>query len=172
MRALGILLLVVGCMADVDGSEGRTDKPEQGSGMESGGGTAITISQYTDWLARIYCDQSFQCMSSFPPDLGYTFESQWGATLPECTSRLVMGWNPPLIETEIAKGRIMYDGEAAVSCLEGVTTVACDQYWTRGIDWAESCYHVMVGTVPVGGLCETSYSCTSSNCDVMMHMCI
>lgn len=173
MRALGILVLVAGCTADVAGIEGESRSPEQGSGGQgSGNTTSITLSQYFDRIAQVYCDQAFQCMSTFPPDLGYTFDAQWGTSIPECTAKLVTGWDPALVETEIAKGRIEYNGQAAVSCLEGVTFAACDTYWTRGIDWAESCYHVVVGTVPLGGVCDSFYSCESYSCDATTHTCI
>jgi hypothetical protein len=172
MRRLLAFAMLVGCPAEVPGIGGR-DKPdtEEDKGEEPGA-TSITLSKYFDEIASIHCEQAFQCMSSFPPDRGYTFEAQWGASLPACTAQLLAAWNPAQVETEIAKGRITYDGTAAVSCLEGVTFAACDDYWVRGIEWAESCYHVVVGTVAAGGACENNYSCTSFMCDATTHVCM
>jgi hypothetical protein len=132
----------------------------------------VTPTGYLESIAQIYCDQSFQCRTSFPTDLGYTFEAQWGTSISECTAGLLDAWAPVSIETEIAKGRVVFDGAAAVDCLNGVTFAACPEYWNRGIEWAESCYHVMVGRVPSGGACELDYACVSGGCDAVAHTCL
>ena len=165
-------MLVAACTADVAGIEGRQGEVEEETGSGGPNQTSITLSTYFDKIAKVYCDQAFSCRATFPTNLGYTFEAQWGNNHGECISRLVTAWNPALVETEIAKGRVTYDGTAAVSCLEGVTLGACGDYWTNGIDWAESCYHVVVGTVQVGGLCDSNYSCTSYACDATTHTCL
>ncbi len=174
MRLLGIVLLV-GCTADVPGTQGRHEDPGTGSGDTGGGGggeqTSITLSQYFDKIAAVYCEQAWGCRDTFPPDAGYTFESAWGTSIESCEQALVASWNPAQVETEIAKGRITYDGTAAVSCLQGVTFAACPEYWQRGIEWAESCYHVVVGLVPLGGTCENDYSCETFYCDPPTHTC-
>jgi hypothetical protein len=152
--------------------EGRHDE-QMGSGSGSGGGgeqTSMTLSKYFDEIAGVHCQQAFSCMASFPPDRG-AFADTWGATEPVCESNLITAWNPKQVETEIAKGRIMYDGEAAVSCLSGVAFAACPDYWNRGIEWAESCYHVIVPLVQIGGACDNNYSCTTYVCDSVAHTC-
>jgi hypothetical protein len=161
--------MLVGCTADVPGIEGREDMPEMGSGSGTGP-TTMTLSQYFDKIAQVHCEQAFACRASYPPDRG-AFETTWGASVTACEADLVAAWNPAQVETEIAKGRITYDGSAASSCLEGVTFAACPDYWNRGIEWAESCYHVVVGTVSVGGACENNYSCTTYYCDLYDHTC-
>jgi hypothetical protein len=174
MRILLATALLVGCTADVAGIEGR-DKPDDGSGSggDKPGSTSITLSKYFDEIAAIHCQQAFMCRSSFPAaERGYAFEDEWRNTPAECEQMLIEGWNPVQVETEIAKGRITYDGTAAVSCLEGVTFAACPDYWNRGIEWAESCYHVVVGMVEAGGACENDYSCTSFNCDPTSKVCL
>jgi hypothetical protein len=171
MRALGILVLL-GCTADVAGIEGRENEPMGGGSGQGSSDTSLTLSQYFDEIAQVHCDQAFLCRESFPPDLGYTFEDQWGASVRDCTQGLVEAWDPALVETEIAKGRIKYDGAAAASCLSGVTFAACPAYWERGIEWAESCYSVVVGMVPTGGVCDSSYSCTSYSCDPTTNRCL
>jgi len=166
------LALLVGCVADVAGIKGHDDEPEAGSG--SGGGsqqTTMTLSKYFDEIAAVHCEQAFSCRDAYPADRG-AFETTWGATVPECEASLIRGWNPAQVETEVAKGRIIYDGSAAVSCLQGVTFAACPDYWNRGIEWAESCYHVIVGTVQVGGACDNNYSCTTFSCDSVSHTCL
>ncbi|HEY5921901.1 MAG TPA: hypothetical protein VIV11_09540 [Kofleriaceae bacterium] len=171
MRILGIALLI-GCTAEVPGMEGREADPETGSdGKGSGGGqSSMTLSKYFDEIAAVHCEQAFGCRAAYPPENG-AFETTWGASVAACEANLIAGWDPAAVETEIAKGRITYDGSAAVSCLQGVTFAACPDYWNRGIEWAESCYHVIVGTVQTGGACEHYYSCTSYACDSITHTC-
>lgn len=173
MRRLGVLvMLAAGCTADVAGIEGR-DKPDKESDdkTEQPGQTTLTLSEYFDEIAGIHCEQAFMCRAAFPPDAGYTFESAWGNSVTECEQLLIAGWDPAEVETEIAKGRITYDGTAAVTCLEGVTFAACTEYWSRGIEWAESCYHVVVGQVPVGGACANDYACTTFYCEQTTYTC-
>jgi hypothetical protein len=169
MRIL-LAILFVGCTATAPGREGREQDPVPGTGSGSGGAMQMTLSQYFDEIAAIHCQQAFNCKASYPIDRG-AFEATWMASVPECEAMLVNAWNPKQVETEIAKGRITYDPNAAVSCLQGVTFAACPDYWNRGIEWAEACYHVVVAQVNVGGACENNYSCTTYNCDPALHTC-
>lgn len=171
MRLVGVVMLV-GCTAQVAGVEGPSADPKSDSGETSSGGTTtMTLSRYFDEIAEIHCMQAFSCRASFPPERGYPFEDEWGTSVRECVGLLIAAWNPAQVETEIAKGRITYDGAAAVSCLSGVAFAACPVYWQVGIDWAESCYHVVVGLVRAGGECENDYSCTSFVCNTTRHLC-
>ena len=106
-----------------------------------------------------------------PPDRGYTFQAQWGADQNACVQQLLAAWDPAAIESEIAKGFATYDG-AAASSLNGVTFGTCSEYWTNGIHWADACYHVIVGSVPTGGVCDIGYACQSGSCDMVAHTCI
>lgn len=174
MRTLmGMLLVTAACVADVSGvnqeSQDGEEATETGTASDE---TALTPTGYLEKIAGIYCEESFTCRASFPPDRGYTFEAQWGNSEPECRQRLLDGWNPALIETEIAKARVTFDGGAARACLDGVAFGSCPDYWTNGIQWAEACYRVLVGSVAKGGQCDTDYSCASFNCDEMLHQCL
>jgi hypothetical protein len=164
-------LVMPGCTADVAGSEGRQGSGDMGSGSGGSSEQTLTLSQYFDKIAAVHCQQAFSCRDSFPPEQG-VFEDTWGTSVVQCEADLIAAWDPKQVETEIAKGRITYDGAAAVTCLAGVTFAACPDYWQRGIEWAESCYHVVVGMVPVGGECQNLYSCASFNCDTTSHTCI
>jgi hypothetical protein len=170
MRILAAIVFV-GCTATVPGMEGREQNAMPGSGSGSGGEMQLSLSQYFDEIAAIHCEQAFSCKDSYPTDRG-PFEQTWTASVPECEAMLINAWNPKQVETEIAKGRITYDANAAVSCLQGVTFAqSCSDYWVRGIEWAEACYHVVVGSVQSGGACDNNYSCTSFACDQTLHTC-
>jgi hypothetical protein len=169
---LGIPLLATACVADVSGTHpSQQNGSGSGSSMTDEESTATPVG-YLKRIASIHCTQAFMCRDSFPPDLGYTFEEEWSNTEPACEADLLAAWNTNLIEDEIAKGRAAYDGAAAASCLDGVTFGACPDYWSRGIEWAEACYHVIVGNVPTGGSCESEYSCVSYTCDAATRTCM
>jgi len=173
MRTLGLLLLVVGCTADVTITTPRPEIPV-GEGDGSGGSgeqTSITPTSYLEQIAKIQCDQAYHCRDSFPADAGYVFEDVWSTSPEACVQSLLAQWQPMQIETEIAKDRIRFDGAAALACLSGVTFAACTDYWSRGIEWAEPCYHVVIGMVPNGGTCEIDYDCKSYYCDTIDHRC-
>jgi hypothetical protein len=169
---MGTLLVMTACVADVGGVHQESQDGEDGNGKGSASDPTTTPTGYLEKIAGIYCEESFTCRASFPPDRGYTFEAQWGNTDAECRQKLITAWNPPEIEREIAKGRVTYDSGAARSCLDGVTFGSCPDYWSRGIEWAEACYHVLVGSVPSGGQCDIDYSCASFACDKTLHQCM
>jgi hypothetical protein len=172
MRLVGLFVLVAACVADVGGtSQTSEDEPNNGSGSGGTEQTTITPLGYLEEIARIHCEQAFACRASFPADLGYTFEAQWGTSATQCQADLLLAWSASAIESEIAKGRAEFDGAAARDCLAGVAFGACTEYWMRGIEWAESCYHVIVGKVGSGGACDMDYACTSSWCDLTTHTC-
>ena len=52
MRALGIVLLVVACTADVAGIEGRQGEVEEDTGGGGPNQTSITLSAYFDNIAN------------------------------------------------------------------------------------------------------------------------
>jgi hypothetical protein len=176
MRVLGLLMLacLVACVAEVSGTQHQESQEENPTPGGSGNAddTTTTPTGYLRQIAGIYCTESFTCRGDFPPDRGYTFEAQWGTSEDECVDRLLTGWNPAAIETEIAKGRAKYDGSAGIACLNGVTFGTCADYWTTGIHWAEACYHVISGVVPAGGACENMYACVSQSCDATTHTCL
>jgi hypothetical protein len=178
MRILGIMLLTLvgagACVADVTGThqESKQEEAPAGGGGQNSDDTTTTPTGYLKQIAEIYCGESFTCRAEFPTDRGYPFEAQWGSSNEECVQRLLTSWDPAAIETEIAKGRAMYDGAAGITCLEGVTFGTCADYWASGIHWAESCYHVIIGLIPAGGACDNLYACSSQSCDVASHTCL
>jgi hypothetical protein len=181
VRLVGILMLVGGCVADV-GDPAPPSNPippgggQQGQGSdedngESGSQSEVSATDYLTEIAMIQCEQAFSCRATYPNDAA-AFEASWKTSVAACVANLQIAWGSNQIETEIAKGRIDFDGTAAVSCLGGVAFGSCDTHWTSGIQWAPSCYSVMNGNVQVGGNCDSLYSCTSYNCDLVEQRCI
>jgi hypothetical protein len=178
MRLVAVMLLA-GCVADVSGIELPPPNPIPPAGSEGedaeeegpGSQTQVTATGYLTQIAMIHCEQAFSCRSTYPNDAA-TFEATWKTSVTECVTNLQVAWGAGVLETEMAKGRIQYDGTAAVDCLGGVAFAACDTHWTDGIQWAQSCYSVMVGNVPTGGNCESLYSCQSFSCDTTAHVCL
>lgn len=173
---VGIAVLA-GCVADVPdrapppnpvppGEDPGTDQEQ-----DQGNQTNVTATGYLTQIAMIHCEMAFSCRATYPNDSA-TFLAVWQASVDACVANLQAAWGSNQIEAEIAKGRIDFDGTAAVQCLAGVAFGACTTHWIDGIQWAESCYNVMVGNVPVGGSCDSLYACQSSDCDLTQHVCI
>ena len=178
MKWVAVLVLVSACVADVGTDHVPPQNPippsgeDLGSGSGAGGSqTELTATGYLTEIAMIYCDQAFACRATYPFDSA-TVEASWAGSVSACVARLQTGWGSDQIELEIAKGRIDFDGTAAVDCLGGVAFGACDKQWTDGIQWAESCYHVMNGNVQPGGSCDSVYACASGTCDLTQHVCM
>lgn len=175
--ALGIVAAATGgCMVGPaeppSGSDVAADEPDDETGSGSGDSqSSISPTGYLERIAHIHCQQAFGCRSNYP-DGEMVFESTWGTTVPACTAQLLGAWDPAAIETEIAKGRIMFDGTAAIACLGAVAFGTCDEHWERGIQWAEPCYHVLVGTVVTGETCISDYACASRTCDLAERRCL
>ncbi|NVB83173.1 MAG: hypothetical protein HOV81_32675 [Kofleriaceae bacterium] len=169
---LGLSVVLAACVADVAGTHQSQQNGEGSGSQTTDDESTATPMGYLKRIASIHCTQAFMCRDSFPPDLGYTFEAQWTNSEPECEAMLLDAWNTETLESEIAKGRAVYDGSAAASCLEGVTFGACPDYWMRGIEWADACYSVIIGKVPTGGSCQSLYSCESFSCDEPTQTCL
>lgn len=175
MKWLGLLVLV-GCVADVPGGKLPPPNPIPPSDPAedeepAGSQTQVTATGYLTEIATIHCEQAFGCRATYPNDAA-TFEASWTTSAPECVAMLHEAWATGSIESEIAKGRIDFDGMAAVDCLGGIAFPACDMYWTTGIQWAESCYSVMTGNVAIGDSCDSRYACESYDCDLTTRRCI
>jgi len=176
LRLVGIVVLVAGCVPDVGNDPVPPPNPippgaeGEGSGDPSSQ-TQVTATGYLTQIAMIQCEQAFSCRATYPSD-GVTFQDTWSTSVAACVAMLQAAWGTNLIESEIAKGRIEFDGTAAIDCLAGVAFGSCDTQWTSGIQWADSCYDVMNGNVTVGGSCDSVYACSSYNCDAVQHQCI
>jgi hypothetical protein len=160
-----------GCVADVAGSSLIAPEEEQDGARSNDGQSSITPTRYLEEIAKIQCEQAYGCRETYPFD-DTSFERIWSTSVTACTTTLLDGWNTSSIEIEIAKGQIEFDGTAAVACLGGVAFGSCSEHWQRGIQWAEACYHVLVGNVPAGGTCESSYACLSYQCDLATRRCL
>ena len=177
--ALGMLVLA-GCVGEAPPDLPPPPNPtppsgERGSGSGGSGDpnnqSTVTATGYLTQIAMHHCQQAFDCRATYPNDAA-TFEATWTTSVSDCVAMLLDAWGGNTIEEEIAKGRIDYDGGAAVDCLAGIAFSACDMHWTNGIQWAESCYSVMVGNVETGGSCESLYACQSYSCDSATRRCL
>lgn len=178
MRCALLLALTLGCgvqLGDPPPTEsptptgGKGDGPGSGSGSNTGGtGGApapITATKYCDGLASDDCTEAFKCRSSFPANAGYSFVDVYGENLGDCQMRLVSDFQPDKIESEIALGRVGFDGEAAAECLQALSYGDCADYFQNGPHWDSPCYQMFTSKVASGGACALDMSCTSGSCD-------
>ena len=178
MRGIAGIVLLFGCVGEAPPEPPSPNPAPAGGTSASGSGqsnqdtqTAINATDYLTQIAMIQCQQAFNCRATYPSGSS-SFDAMWSTSVQTCVAMLQAEWGVNTLESEIAKGRIEFDGSAALDCLAGVAFDACDMHWTNGIEWAESCYSVMVGKVPTGGSCESLYSCESYVCDDVEHRCL
>jgi hypothetical protein len=173
-KLVGFLFGIAGCMGQAPeepvvpaSAQPADDEDKRDHGSQS----SVTPTMYLERIAAVHCEQAFMCRDSYPGETA-AFETTWSTSVPLCAVHLVAKWDANTIETEVAKGRIKFDGTAAVSCLDGVVFGSCAEHWALGIQWAKACYHVLVGTVATGGGCDTSYACVSNRCDLDARRCL
>lgn len=142
------------------------DDPGPGSGGGSGGGSILTPTQYLTKLAMTQCDQLFACRMTFPNG-DAAFVEAFGAAQAACYDYALDLFDPLVLEGEVSKARLGFDGAAAASCISGFGEPDCTTFWTHDWLWGAACYHVFAGAVPDGGACASSMSCATAGsvCD-------
>lgn len=140
--------------------------PGTGTGSGSGGGSILSPTQYLTKLAMTQCDQLFACRMTFPSG-DAAFVDAFGSAQPACYDYALGLFDPALVEGEVSKQRLSFDGAAAASCIAGFGEPDCTTFWTHDWLWGSACYHVFAGAVPDGGACAANMSCsqTGSVCD-------
>jgi len=144
---------------------GGGDDDGSGSGSDTGSNTPppppITVDMYLQQMVMTDCSEAFTCMASFPTTSGDTFAQDFGASVSDCVT-MESSFNPPaMVESEIAAGKITFDGAAAAACVAGITYSTCAAYWTDGGDYPAACDTAMVGTVADGGACVVDFDCSN-----------
>jgi hypothetical protein len=144
---------------------GGDDDDGSGSGSGSGSDTPppppITVDMFLQQMAMTDCTEAFACMASFPTDSGDTFAQDYGASVSDCVT-MENSFDPPAtVASEIAAGKIMFDGSAAAACAAGITYASCTEYWTDGGDYPAACDTALVGSVADGGACLIDFDCSN-----------
>ncbi len=129
-----------------------------GGGQDGG----MSIDDLARRLAEAECRQIRRCCDA---------QEQMGLPA-DCAGALA-----PILEEEadivdmragIAAGRLAFDGEQAERCIAHVDALSCPDF-SAFLDEAQAatgleCLDMLVGRVPLGGLCEESYECESGAC--------
>ena len=133
----------------------------------------MTATQFLTQMEMKYCDEAFTCQASFPTDAGVTFADAFGASASVCYSDGAAYDMPAQVESEIAAGKIHFDGAAAAACVAGLQFGACTDFWANGGTYPAACDTALVGTIADGGACVVDYDCSSgtSVCDPTAHTC-
>jgi hypothetical protein len=187
-KAMLFLVLLSACAAELQptggnptggnpsgGSNGNPD-PGGGGNPNPGGGSngSMTATQYLTAMEMKYCDEAFSCQSSFPTTQGVTFAQAFGSSASQCYSDGAAYDMPAQVESEIAAGKIHFDGSAAAACVAGLMYGTCANFWAgTGGTVPTACDTAMVGTVADGGACVVDYDCSSAQsvCDPTAHTC-
>ncbi|HEV7559537.1 MAG TPA: hypothetical protein VGO00_28870 [Kofleriaceae bacterium] len=158
------------CAASPKGSGGTTtgggdDDDGSGSGSDTGSNTPppapITVDMFLQQMSMSDCTEAFACMASFPTTGGDTFAQDFGASVSDCVT-MENSYDPPAtVASEIAAGKITFDGSAAAACVAGITYSTCADYWSTGGDYPVACDTALVGTVADGGACVIDFDCSN-----------
>lgn len=131
-----------------------------GGGSNTGGGS-ISATDYLTRMDKQYCDEAFTCQASFPAMTGETFADDFGASAQDCYADAAAYEMATVVESEIAAGKIHFDGAAAAQCIAGITFGACSDFWANGGSYPAACDTAMVGTIADGGACVVDYDCSN-----------
>ena len=170
MRILVVLVAVLSaCSASTSGGGGPgSGSGGKGDGSGSGNGSGgLTPADFLTKLGMVDCDQAFTCKSTFPTNMGVTFEQAWGASQSACYADESPADYLAKVGSEIAAGKIHYDAGAAAACLAGITAPNCATLWTNGPSYPSTCGTALAGTVADGGACVVDYDCSN-----LMSICI
>lgn len=183
VRTLALVTWLAGCSAQIygdgmpmpgsgPGPSGPADDPNAGGSGSGGASSSLTPAEYITQLAMTQCGQLFQCRPTFPgpPE---DFATYYGDMQSDCQALALDALEPAVLEGEVDKQRIVFDGAAAASCITGFGQPECTTFWTHDWLWAEPCYHVFSGTVPDGGACVIDFDCATpgSGCDPSFRRC-
>jgi len=76
------------------------------------------------------CEKAHACKAQYP-GVDAAFELTWSSDLEGC--KRLYGWSGAIggtIEDQVNQGRVAYDADAAVRCLDGLEATTCDELWS------------------------------------------
>ena len=141
-----------------------------GGGGGNGGGAGAVAFQEDQIEA--FCAKGFECMSSFPSDMGFEFEDFFGTSEAECFANLGPdAADKAALQASIDAGRVIFDSGDANVCADDLDSATCDQFWND--DAAPECSTVLTGTVADGGTCTIDVDCVGEDsfCDEETNVC-
>ena len=109
----------------------------------------ISAADYAAQEAAAFCDYEVRCG---------LFADQTS-----CVSYGVIYVDPGFL-TLVESGKVNYDGAAAQSCLDALSTVPCDQTQMAARVTPTACTEIVIGTVAMSGTCEQNAECESAAC--------
>jgi hypothetical protein len=69
------------------------------------------------------------------------------------------------VESDVASGKVKYNGSQVATCLSVYDTIGCTVMETQNLHMPQSCQTVFQGTVATGGACYNDEECVSLNCN-------
>ncbi len=143
-----------------------------GGGGGDGGGGGAAAAAFAEDQIRDFCDKGFECMSSFPQDMGFEFEDFFGASSAECFANFGPdGTDKADLQASVDAGRVIFDSADASVCANELQTASCDQFWND--DAPPECDTALTGTVADGGTCTIDFDCVGEDsfCDEETNVC-
>jgi hypothetical protein len=119
--------------------------------------------------AQSECSKAYDCMASFPTDLGFSFADVFQTDEASCRAFFLQQFDPAAVQDGVDAGRIRYNALDADVCLDFEEGLSCSEFWATfhemGPPPPPECDTAFVGTVQAGGACENGLDCVSANCD-------
>jgi hypothetical protein len=69
------------------------------------------------------------------------------------------------VESDVASGKVKYDGSQVATCLSVYDTIGCTVTETENLQLPQACQTVFHGTVATGGACYNDEECVSLHCN-------
>lgn len=128
--------------------------------MGACGPEEISLEELPRSYSEVVCDWAINCGEFGEEELDFcatvvgveAFVASWVLTVD--------------VRRAIETGSIIYDGEAAVECVEAFRSSSCVESNLDSIFTGPACDAVFSGSVENGGLCWTDLQCSSKFCDI------
>ncbi len=131
----------------------------------------MTVTSAFESMSEAVCERAHACRETSTVPSPF-FEALFGADAEQCTARVSLGTEPGKYRESVDAGRIVFDADAAVRCLDAMEAVACAEFWSD-TGWSSACEQVFVGQVANGSACTLDDDCAdaASSCDAERHIC-
>lgn len=125
------------------------DGLQAGAEATGGGGGSLAIDQAPTELAKAVCAAYERCMGPIV-DVMFAGEDCAKVTADTISEGIFLGLKPSL-----DAGRVVYHADLAPQCIADFAELECGKV----LDWPQSCYAALEGTVGLNGDCERSPDC-------------
>ena len=124
-------------------------------------GKSIPIDQLASEYAAVFCHKMFTCCDASE----LAARESTGPDEAACRSVVAATVNDPVLQAQVAAGRVVYHGDRARSCLDTVAALPCQQWaLDEKLIRFPACDAITEGTLAAGSACAISDQCIDGFC--------